>query len=204
VGDLDRALSDIANVRAQLAASTRFRGFAPHAVALTGALALVVAAAQAGWPEELNASPARYVTVWVAVAVVSAAIIASEAIGRARAAHGGMADAMLAGTLRHLMPAGVVGAIVTFTLWRLSPQTLWLLPGLWQLLIALAVFAAQAVLPPPARWVAGWYLATGTASLTVAAGDAGFLSPWLMGMPFLVGQLAFAEMFRRENERSHG
>jgi hypothetical protein len=203
VSDLDRALSDIANVRAQLAASTRFRGFAPHAVALTGAIALAVAAAQAQWPEELNASPRHYVGVWVAVAVTAAAIIASEAIGRARAAHGGMADAMLAGTLRHLMPAGVVGAITTFTLWRLSPENLWLLPGLWQMLVALAVFAAQPVLPPQARWIGGWYLATGTVCLAAASG-ATFLSPWLMGLPFLVGQLALAGMLRRENERAHG
>ena len=203
MSELDRALSDIANVRAQLAASTRFLGFAPQAVALTGAIALAVAAAQAQWPEQLNASLSRYVAVWVVVAIASSAIIASEAIGRARAAHGGMADAMLTGTLRHFMPAGVVGAITTYTLWRLAPEALWLLPGLWQMLMAMAVFAAQPVLPPQARWIGGWFLATGTVCLTLASA-ASTLSPWLMGIPFLVAQLALAALLRRENERAHG
>lgn len=201
MSDLDRALSDIASVRAQLAASTRFRGFAPHAVAATAAIAIAAAVAQSVWPEDLNPSPAAFAGFWILVACASTAIIATEAIGRARAAHGGMADAMLTGTLRAFMPAGVAGVVFTFTLWRVAPDALWLLPGLWQMLIALAVFAAQAGLPSRARWIGGWYLVTGTICLTFAAG-ATSLSPWLMGLPFTVGQLAMAELLRRENR--HG
>ncbi len=203
MSELDRALSEIAEVRAQMAASTRFRGFAPSVVAATGAIAAAAAVAQQVWPEVLNPSPAGYALTWTAVAILAGGLIATEAVGRARRAHGGMAEAMLSGTLHHMLPAMVVGAILAFVLVRTAPDALWLLPGLWQMLIALAVFAAQPVLPPSTRMVGLYYLASGTVVMTIAARDA-TLSPWLMGGPFLIGQLFMAAVLHRASRQSHG
>jgi hypothetical protein len=161
------------------------------------------ALAQQIWPEALNSSADDYILTWTAIAILSAGLIATEAVGRARRAHGGMAEAMLSGTLHHMLPALVVGAVITFILARIAPSALWLLPGLWQMLIALAVFAAQPMLPPAARLVGIWYLASGTVCMTVATGAAP-LSPWLMGLPFLIGQLAMAAIIHRAGRHGHG
>ena len=187
MNDIDRALSQIADIRAQMAASTRFHGFAPKAVALTGLIAFAVAAAQALWPETLAQDHLRYVLVWVVVAVNATAIVASEVLSRSHRMHGGMADAMIGGTLRLFLPFGAAGAIVTFVICTVSPQTAWALPGLWQILIALLGFAAIPNLPRTVAWGAGWYLLTGTVVLALAGRD-GILSPWMMGVPFFVGQ----------------
>ena len=59
MSDLCRALSDIGDIRQQLAAGTLFRGFGPLVLCITGGLALMTAAAQAIWPE-LAGEPASY------------------------------------------------------------------------------------------------------------------------------------------------
>ena len=201
--ELDRAISQIAEMRAQLAASTRFRGFAPQAVAATAALAVGAAAVQALMPGTFNASPRLYVAFWAGVAVIAGAVVASEAIGRSRRAHGAMADGMLGSALGLLLPAGAAGAVITFILFRTAPETLWLLPGLWQFLIALAGFTALPMLSPEMRWASLWYMASGTVCLVLAKDQATF-SPWLMGVPFGVGQAAVAYVLHRSNEASRG
>lgn len=201
--DLDHALSQIAEVRAQLAASTRFRGFAPQAVAATGLLAGAAAVLQTWFPDSFNDSPRTFVLFWTAIAAVASAIVGTEAVDRSRRAHGAMWDGMLGGALRTLLPVGIAGAAITFVLWKVAPDTLWLLPGLWQILIALAGFAAMPMLSPEMRWAGLFYLVSGTVCLVIAR-DQAPLAPWLMGAPFGVGQLAVAFILHWANGTSHG
>ncbi len=185
--DVDRALSQIADIRSQMAASTRFRGFGPHAVALTGLLAIGVALAQTVWPAALAPDDLTFVAVWAAAAAVAIAIVASETLTRSRRLHGAMADSMIGGTLRLFLPFATAGALIAFVFVTVAPASVRLLPGLWQMLVALAGFAAIPSLPRPIVWAAGWYLLTGTIVLTLA-GQSGSLSPWMMGVPFGLGQ----------------
>lgn len=201
--DLERALGQISDVRAQMAASTRFRGLAPEAVASSALLAFGAAAVQTVMASQLNGTSRTYVAFWVVIAVMAVTAIGWEALGRARRLHGAMADGMLNSALRLLLPALGVGAIVTFVVWRNAPEALWLMPGLWQLLIGVAGFSALPMLSPEMRWAGFWYIVSGTISLIVAD-PAAPLSPWLMGIPFAVGQLMVAAILWRANEIARG
>lgn len=189
--EVERALSQLDFIQTQMAASTRFRGLAPHAVALTGLLAFATAAAQAAWPQLPWSEGKGCIIAWVAVAVASTAIIGIESLARSRRLHGSMADTMIGGTLRLLRPFGAAGAVITFVIAEVSPATIWVLPGLWQILVALIGFAAVTTLPRSIVWPAGWYFLCGAVVLTLAAREAAF-SPWMMGVPFGVGQLLVA------------
>ena len=74
---------------------------------------------------------------------------------------------------------------------RFAPDSLWLLPGLWQVLVALGIFASVRSLPPLIALVGAWYFVAGVAVLIVASlGQS--LSPWMMGLPFAIGQFLMA------------
>ena len=77
-----------------------------------------------------------------------------------------------------------------------------MLPGLWQILFGLGIFASCRLLPRPIFWVAVFYLGTGLALLAVAHGESA-LSPWWMGLPFGVGQMLAAIVLYCTLERDH-
>lgn len=198
--ELDHALSQLAFIQDRFDASTRFRGIAPQTVGATGLIAIALAGLQTAWPGPFGATGLSYIILWVAAAAVCATLIGIEALERAPRLHGGFADRMLAGTLRLLLPFGAVGAVITLVVVRIAPEAMWMLPGLWQLLIALIGFAAVSTLPPAIVWPAGWYLACGTTTLLLA-GQAGAATPWMMGVPFGVGQLAVAIVLQQAGRR---
>jgi hypothetical protein len=185
---IDSALDDIAHIRAQLAASTRFQGFAPLVVAFTGLLALALAAYQSFRSEVVSS---LLMTEWVILAVICVALIGTEAVIRARQFHRGMADAMIATAFRHFVPAGLVGAITGIVLLIRKPELAWVLPGLWQMLVAVGICASLVNLPRHMLFASGWYFLAGAISLILAA-TTGAFSPWTMGLPFGFGQLLVA------------
>ena len=189
--DVDRALADIANIRNQLAAGTMFRGFGPAVMAVTGVLAIFMAGAQSIWPEALAADTLILLAGWVVTAVVSAGLIGAEMLARSRRHHGGLADAMIWNAIQQFLPAGFAGGAIGLVLVRFAPDSLWLLPGLWQVLVALGIFASVRSLPPLIALAGAWYFVAGVAVLIVASlGQS--LSPWMMGLPFAIGQFLMA------------
>ena len=119
-----------------------------------------------------------------------------EGVSRARRLHGGMARAMLGVALQKALPFAVAGLVVTWNVCTFAMESAWMLPGLWQILLGLLGFAALANLPREIAWVAGWYLCCGAVVLALA-GEARVLSPWMMGIPLGVGQLAVAAILLR-------
>ena len=196
--DLDRALAEIGNIRAQLAAGTMFRGFGPVVIAVSGVLALMMAIAQTLWPERLANDPTIFLGLWVATAVFSAALIGVEMLARSKRLHGGMADAMIFTAIEQFLPAGAAGAAIGLVVYRYAQDAVWLLPGLWQVLVALGVFASMRTMPRSMGLVAGWYFVAGIAVLIISS-DGQDLSPWAMGVPFAVGQLLMAAVLRFAN-----
>lgn len=189
--DVDRALADIANIRSQLAAGTMFRGFGPAVMAVTGVLAIFMAGAQSIWPEALAADPLTLLAGWVVTAAISAGLIVAEMLARSRRHHGGLADAMIWNAVQQFLPAGFAGGAIAWVLVRFAPDSLWLLPGLWQVLVALGIFASVRSMPPLIALVGAWYFVAGVAVLIVASfGES--LSPWMMGLPFAAGQFLMA------------
>jgi hypothetical protein len=189
--DLDKALADIGSIRQQLAAGTMFRGFGPAVIATTGLLAALTTAAQSIWLDDPTHQPLTFLAGWALTAVAGVALIGAEMIARTRRHHGGLADAMLWNAIEQALPAGVAGAAIALVLIGFSPETLWVLPGLWQILVGIGISASVRSLPRAVAWAAAWYGAAGLFVLAVSC-QTQTLSPWAMGLPFVVGQLLLA------------
>ena len=99
-----------------------------------------------------------------------------------------------------MAPALIAGAAITAVLLRVAADSLWLLPGLWQILLSLGVFASRRSLPRPFAVVGLWYMVCGLACLMLARGDNAF-SPWAMAIPFGVGQFMAAALIHRYEPR---
>ena len=189
--DLDKALADIFAIRSQIAAGTAFRGYGPATVAATGGLALCTALLQFLWLDDPTGHPLVFFSGWAATALVSGAMIWIEMRARSRRHHSGLADAMVHQAIEQFLPPGVAGALLAVVLWKFAPETLWMLPGLWQVLVSLGVFASVRSLPRTVALGGAWYFVAGFATLLLAS-QSHALSPWTMGLPFVVGQLLMA------------
>jgi hypothetical protein len=189
--DLDKALADITAIRSQMARDAEFRGYGPMTVAATGVLAIVAAAVQALWLPDPSADVLAYVALWVVTATASVALIGIEMVSRTRRIHSGLADEMIHAATEQFIPAGVAGVLLTVVLFHYAPQSLWMLPGLWQIVFSLGLFAACRSLPRPMFAAAVWYLAAGLASLAFANGAHAF-SPYAMAVPYGIGQAYIA------------
>ncbi|HEY4923810.1 MAG TPA: hypothetical protein VII20_05290 [Roseiarcus sp.] len=184
---LKQALTEISALRLQMARSTEFHGFGPATLAITGGLAAAAALVQGRWLPDPIGAIGPYLILWSATAAVSVTLIAAEAIRRSRRTHFGLADDMLAAAAEQFLPSAFAGALLTLTLLVCAPESLWMLPGLWQIIFSVGMAAACRNLPRLIAIVPAWYLATGLACLALARAEHA-LSPWAMGLPFLIGQ----------------
>ena len=188
--DLNRALIDIRSIRRQVAQTTEFRGYGPLTLSATAVLALLAGVVQSQWIAEPADSPVLYVALWLSTAVLCAAIIATQMLTRARRLHSGMADEMIRIAVEQFLPAGVAGAILPFVLLRGAHNVFWMLPGLWQIIFGLGVFASCRCLPGAMRLVGAWFLLTGFAC--IALGDERALAPVTMSGAYGVGMTLVA------------
>ena len=193
--DLHQAMSEIHSIRVQVARGTEFRGYGPASIAFSGVLALAVAAAQSLWMIDHEHDFARYLAVWMCTAAVAVALTGIQTLVRARRVHSGFAREMIGSAAEQFVPAVVVGILLTAVLMRTAPQDTWMLPGLWQLMFSLGVFASCRFLPRQMFIVGVWYLAAGLYCLASGGPDRP-LSPWAMGIPFGIGQLLVAVVLR--------
>jgi hypothetical protein len=193
--ELRQALDDISAIRTQVARGTQFRGYGPLSVASSGVLALLVAGAENRWMAGANYGLKSFLGVWIATAAVSVLLSALETIFRARRVHSGLAMEMIQAAAEQFLPCIVVGILLTVVLMRIAPQDSWMLPGLWEVMFSLGVFASCRFLPRQMFGVGAWYLAAGLVCLLVASGHHA-LSPWAMGIPFGIGQLLVAAVLR--------
>jgi hypothetical protein len=191
--DLDKALADIFAIRSQIAAGTAFRGYGPATVAATGGVALLTAILQFLWLDNPTGRPIAFFTGWAAAALLSAGLIWIEMQARSRRHHSGLADAMIQQAVEQFLPAGVAGVLLAIMLWKFASETLWMLPGLWQLLVSLGVFASVRSLPRTIALAGAWYFLSGFTVLLLAS-QSHALSPWTMGLPFAAGQLLMAAL----------
>ena len=190
--DLQEALSEIQTIRSQVARGTEFRGYGPASIAVSGILALLVAAAQAAWmTKHARIDLTTWLSVWAGTAAVSVLLTGLETFVRARRVHVGFAREMVQSAIEQFLPAVTVGFLLTVVMVRAAPQDCWMLPGLWQLIFSLGVFASCRFLPRQMFAVGVWYLAAGLTCVAIGSVTR-TLSPWTMGIPFGVGQLFVA------------
>jgi hypothetical protein len=189
--DLDKALADIIAIRSQIAAGTAFRGYGPAAVAATAGLALITAILQSIFLDDPTKNPLPFFLGWGAAAFVSGVMILTEMRARSRRHHSGLADAMIHQAIEQFLPAAMAGVLLAAALWKFAPEALWMLPGLWQVLVSLGVFASVRSLPRSVALGGAWYFVAGFAVLLLAS-SSHVLSPWTMGLPFVIGQSLMA------------
>jgi hypothetical protein len=190
--DLHKALTDITSIRRDLARSTQFRGYGPATLAATGILAIAAALIQNRWlPDPISHHPLAYLRIWASLAAVCATLTGVQVVNRTRRVHSGLSNEMLRQAVEQFLPALAAGILLTLVLLRhYSPETFWMLPGLWQIVFSLGVFASCRFLPRPMLAAGVWYLVSGLACL--GFGNARALSPWTMGLAFGGGQLLIA------------
>jgi hypothetical protein len=189
--DLDKALADIGNIRQQLATGTLFRGFGPTVIALSGLLALATAAGQTAWSGVTASDPTTFLGVWFAAAVASCVLIGAEMVARTRRHHDGLGDAMLINAVEHFLPSGAAGAAIGIVILKFAPQSAWLLPGIWQMLVSVGIFASVRFLPRSVAIAGAWYFLAGMTVLMMASQNQE-LTPWAMGVPYGIGQFLIA------------
>ena len=199
MSELHRALAEIKHIRCQVARDTQFRGYGPASVAASGVLALLVAALQSHWLRNETDFHA-FAAVWIATAFLSLTMVTIQTMSRARRVHYGLASEMVLAAAEQFLPALVIGTLLTAVVLGAAPREAWMLPGLWQLLFSLGVFASCRFLPRLTFAVGVWYLISGLTTLIVQ-GESPTLLPWTMGIPFGVGQLLVAAVFQYGYER---
>jgi hypothetical protein len=188
--NLHDALSQIADIRQQVARTATFRGYRAATTAFSGIVAVVTAGVQALWLGPTVTHVDRYLYLWLAAALVSMAVVGTEMTIRVRRAASELQRDLTLAAVEQFVPCLVAGLLLTIVLTQFAPTTVWMLPGLWMILFAMGVYSSRRALPRLAGLVGGFYLLAG---LTVLAMErrAG-LRPWTMGSVFGVGQLMAA------------
>jgi len=200
--ELRDALTQIAEIRQQMARTQVFRGYRSVPVALSGVVAWAAAIAQATWLPDATRDLSRYLTLWIAAAAVGIVAAGLEMATRVRRSEG-WAREITWQAVEQFLPSLLAGALTTFVLVRRAEGSAWMLPGLWSIFFSLGIFASCRLLPRATFGVGMFYLVAGLADLALAQGEWS-LSPWAMGVPFGVGQLLAAAVLYRTLESSHG
>lgn len=190
MNDLHKALGDISSIRRQMARTTEFRGYGPATLAATAGFAVAAAGVQAWRVPDPVHHVSTYLAIWIATAILSASLTGVQMYTRSRRMHSGMSDEMIHMAVEQFLPAVGAGLLLTVVVVRAVPGSVWMLPGLWQMIFGLGVFSSCRFLPRPTVAAGAWYLLTGLVS--VGLGDARALSPWTMGIAFGAGQLLVA------------
>ena len=191
---IDKALSQISEIHAQVLKAEVFRGYRARTMLSTGVLALVGGLVQSVWLPPATAS--QFTLFWVGVAVVCAMICGADLCWRSLRIPGLRTRTIH--VVSQSLPAVLAGAVVTGVLVQVDGSQP-LLPGIWSILYALGIWSARPYLPRAVGMVALFYLLAGTWLLTQSA--LVVPQPWGMGLTFGTGQFALALVLYLNIER---
>ncbi len=186
MAELQNALDQINDIRQRVAEAKLFHGFGPLVVGLTGLLALLLGTLQAARPMD---GPTM-LHAWILLGAVSLGLIGAEMWALSRRAEGVNAFTLLWAMIEKFLPSLFVGAALGWIILTHAPQAQWLLPGIWQVFVSMALFAARPMLPVAVTAVAAWYMVAGLVGMLMAS--SGGITPWSMAVPFGIGQLLMA------------
>ncbi len=200
--ELREALAQIADIRIRMAEAEVFRGYRSVPIAFSGMLAIGAGVVQPYWVSDPANNVLAYCTVWIVVAMLS--IVAAGLAMVLRDRYGGVSQTreVTLFAISQLAPSLVAGALVTGVIVRFAPEAAALLPGLWQVLFSLGLFASYRLLPRAIGVVAFFYLVSGIVVMIVCRGEWA-LAPCAMGLPFGIGESAAACILYWNLERSH-
>ncbi len=184
------AMSDLLEIRRNLAMVGSFRGYKATPVAFSAAVAFVAGAIQVWW----KPGPYEFVALWTAAAIVgfgaNLACIAREYSMSSRRWERSLAVVALS----DLSPAILAGGLLTLAL--ATTHRIEILPGLWMSLFGTGILSSRRHLPFACTSMGGVYLLAGTATLFYLPGD-GALAPYVMAGVFGCGQLLLSVLLAR-------
>ena len=207
--ELREALTQIAEIRQQMARGQVFRGYRSATTACSGIIAVFAGLIQWACVPDPAAEPKRFVLVWLGAAVVSLIVVAAEMIIRTQRSQSTVQRQLSMLAVEQFTPSLIAGGLLSWVFYEHVRESLWMLPGLWMLVFALGVFASARLLPRPVFIIGGYYLLVGILTLVLTAGGlreggpAWSLSPWLMAVTFGIGQTVTAAILYWKLERSH-
>lgn len=197
--ELQRAISQLADIHAQISRTEMYRGFRAAHVAVTGAIAFLAALLQP-WliPFDTPDVDVQFVLYWVCIATINvlatlglllyAYFFRETPLERQKSRH----------MLMQLAPSLIAGGMLTYlVVGHAEVILIQYLPGLWSLVFALGVFACRPYLPAATFWLGCYYLSAASLLLLYAPHS---LQPWTMGCTFGVGQLLAAGILYRDIE----
>jgi len=186
-----------------MAGQALFQGFGPVSVACTGVLSVFTALAQSLFPEVLAGDQSVYLMVWITVTVVSSLFVATHMWYRANVLHGTQSGAMLNRIFEQLVPPLFAVLVITVAFMQFAHSAINALPGLWLMMAALATFSMASSLGNRMRLVGVWYFISGALVLVLGLNEPHIvMSPWVLGVPFLIGQIAMAAVLKLESRDS--
>ncbi len=198
--ELHEALERIAQIRHQMARTEVFRGYRALPVAFSGTLAVGAGLAQAVWLARPMEQLGSYLALWIGAAVLSGVAAGAGMIDRRRRAASAWNREITRLAIDQFTPCLIAGGLLTAVIGTTASEVAWMLPGLWQILFSLGIFASCRLLPRATWAVAVFYLIAGVVTLGLARG-ASALSPWAMAAPFGLGQLLAAAVLYWTLER---
>ncbi len=189
--ELHDALSQIAEIRQQIAQTAVFRGYRSLTVGFSSLLGGLAAVVQAVWIPQPTEQLNSYLSLWIGTALVALLVVGTEMGWRARSNPSPLAGEKTVLAIEQFTPSLVAGGVLTAVIAERASAVAWMLPGLWAIVFSLGVFASYRLLPKAIFLVGLYYLCGGAVALTSGAGGAA-LSPWSMGLLFGGGQLLAA------------
>ena len=168
-----------------------FSGYGPATMAVTGALALAVTLLQYALIDDPNAAPLTFFGGWFVAAAIfhrrdrrggARQVAPPSQRPRRRDDLSGDRAVPARSRRRRALDSRALAH---------RAETLWLLPGLWQLLVSLGIFASVRSLPRIVTLVGAWYFIAAFVTLMLGSQNHA-LSVWTMGLPFTFGQFLMA------------
>lgn len=200
--ELHEALRELDVIHTHVARSEVFRGYRAATVAATGLAALAVASLQPWVVSDPQAEVARYLVLWIGVAVASVTMVASELTVRWLKTDSPLLRQQTLRAAEQFVPCLIAGAAATWAIVGQVPEAAAVLPGLWSILFSLGIFASWRQVTPIALCAAVYYLLAGALCIALARGEYAF-SPWAMAGTFGVGQLLTAVVLALTLEARH-
>ncbi len=194
--ELERALSDLAEVRERLAMAQRFKGYSGVAAILSGCFAIAAGVVQktiVPAPQGVHEQH-LYFAIWFLCAAL-AAMVNYGAILNWFWSDASARDRWQTRTVGlAILPALLLGAGFSFAL--LARGEIGVLPGVWYGCYGVGLFASRTMLPRGVLSIAAAFLAIGIALFFAPASVA--LAWWVLPVGFGIGQIAIGALIRRD------
>jgi hypothetical protein len=197
--DVQRALSDLAEVRDRLAGLQRFEGYSGPAAAASGAGALIAGYAQAR-VTPLPATPAAlhaYLLIWLSCLGAALLLNYGAVVVWLLKSRGPSAQSRFRSAALSIAPSILLGGALSLALVDHSAYTL--LPGTWFTFYAIGLVASRGAIPAAASVVTAAFAVLAVIFLVTPL-SAVSLAWWVMPIGFGFGQLTIGYLIWRERD----